>query len=168
MAVAVTRAAAYRAQPILGFLNSRRFYSSIPSQAPEDLEPDKTDQELHDSRQSDTGTGPKYLSRGKLLAAHRARVIPELRKEDLDETFVRGELFILIYFECTQYPRVKEVAPEDKRSTKLQVACLSSTAQLEYECNVKPRVHGRIIGGLRERSCSKRHVLFKQWCHMYA
>ncbi|KAG8707809.1 hypothetical protein FRC08_000272 [Ceratobasidium sp. 394] len=30
------------------------------------------------------------MSRGKLLAAHRARIVPEIREEDLDETFVRG------------------------------------------------------------------------------
>jgi hypothetical protein len=84
----------YRAQPTLGFVKSRRLYSSTSPQIPEDLEPDKTDesQELHESGQLDAGAGPKYLSRGKLLAAHRARVVPELREEDLDETFVRGEL----------------------------------------------------------------------------
>ncbi|CAE6470545.1 unnamed protein product [Rhizoctonia solani] len=35
---------------------------------------------------------PKYISRGKLMTAHRARVLPELKEEDLDEMFVRGEL----------------------------------------------------------------------------
>lgn len=34
----------------------------------------------------------KYISRGKLMAAHRAREVPELKEEDLEETFVRGEL----------------------------------------------------------------------------
>ncbi|KDN49433.1 hypothetical protein RSAG8_02135, partial [Rhizoctonia solani AG-8 WAC10335] len=33
---------------------------------------------------------PKYISRGKLMTAHRARVLPELKEEDLDEMFVRG------------------------------------------------------------------------------
>jgi hypothetical protein len=95
----------YRAQPALGFLTAQRLYSNTPSQPPEDLEPDKADesQELLDGGQSDAGAGPKYLSRGKLLAAHRARVVPELREEDLDETFVRGELPIRIYFEYSQY-----------------------------------------------------------------
>ncbi|CAE6515537.1 unnamed protein product [Rhizoctonia solani] len=32
----------------------------------------------------------KYISRGKLMAAHRAREVPELKEEDLEETFVRG------------------------------------------------------------------------------
>ncbi|CAE6396921.1 unnamed protein product [Rhizoctonia solani] len=39
---------------------------------------------------SDGTDGPKYISRGKLMAAHRARVAPELKEEDLEETFVRG------------------------------------------------------------------------------
>ncbi|KAG9104927.1 hypothetical protein FRC06_004994 [Ceratobasidium sp. 370] len=58
---------------------------------PEDLEPDKADesQELHDDH-SDAKVKPRYTSRGKLLAAHRARIVPEMREEDLDETFVRG------------------------------------------------------------------------------
>ncbi|CAE6384216.1 unnamed protein product [Rhizoctonia solani] len=45
--------------------------------------------ETHESREHGTD-GPKYISRGKLMAAHRARVIPELKEEDLEEMFVRG------------------------------------------------------------------------------
>ncbi|CAE6425717.1 hypothetical protein ACGC1H_004765 [Rhizoctonia solani] len=46
--------------------------------------------ELREHGASDGTDGPKYISRGKLMAAHRARVTPELKEEDLEETFVRG------------------------------------------------------------------------------
>ncbi|CAE6433330.1 unnamed protein product [Rhizoctonia solani] len=39
---------------------------------------------------SDSMDGPRYISRGKLMAAHRARMVPELKEEDLEEMFVRG------------------------------------------------------------------------------
>ncbi|KAG9121925.1 hypothetical protein FRC07_001895 [Ceratobasidium sp. 392] len=54
----------------------------------EDLEPDKIDESkgLHDDR-PDVAAKTRHISRGKLLAAHRARVVPELKEEDLDETF---------------------------------------------------------------------------------
>ncbi|KAG8749848.1 hypothetical protein FRC12_013197 [Ceratobasidium sp. 428] len=75
-----------------GTSGSRNQYSIAPASGLEDLEPDKTDETegLQDNR-SDASSNPRYMSRGKLLAAHRARAIPELKEEDLDETFVRGE-----------------------------------------------------------------------------
>ncbi|KAG8692731.1 hypothetical protein FRC09_010995 [Ceratobasidium sp. 395] len=70
---------------------SRNSYSTTPTDGLEDLEPDETDEtEGFQDKHSDASTKPRYMSRGKLLAAHRARTIPELRDEDLDETFVRG------------------------------------------------------------------------------
>ncbi|KAG8763064.1 hypothetical protein FRC11_006258 [Ceratobasidium sp. 423] len=53
-------------------------------------------EELDETRESweqetlDHMNRPKYMSRGKLMAAHRAREIPELKEEDLEEMFVRG------------------------------------------------------------------------------
>ncbi|KAF8610830.1 hypothetical protein BDV93DRAFT_550612 [Ceratobasidium sp. AG-I] len=78
----------------LNRLHTQRPYATALNQPPEDLEPDKADetQALPDESigQAEVKATPKYISRGKLLAAHRARVVPELREEDLDETFVRG------------------------------------------------------------------------------
>ena len=39
-------------------------------------------------------TPPRYYS--ALKKAHKDRVIPELREEDLEESFVRGMAFILL------------------------------------------------------------------------
>lgn len=77
----------------INYIDARRLYASTSTQPQEDLEPDKADetQALHDEPAEPDGKArPKYLSRGKLLAAHRARVVPELKEEDLEETFVRG------------------------------------------------------------------------------
>ncbi|KAG9095863.1 hypothetical protein FS749_009584 [Ceratobasidium sp. UAMH 11750] len=87
---AVTKLAASSASPRI-VSGSWSLYSTSPVKGSEDLEPDKTDesQELHDGH-SDARIKPNYMSRGKLLAAHRARIVPEIREEDLDEAFVRG------------------------------------------------------------------------------
>ncbi|QRW00254.1 hypothetical protein RhiJN_28272 [Ceratobasidium sp. AG-Ba] len=54
------------------------------------LEPDKADEGQRGADHQANGEKPKHMSRGKLLAAHRARVVPELKEGDLEETFVRG------------------------------------------------------------------------------
>lgn len=95
--LAVSQSAARLVQYPAGinYIDARRLYASTSTQPQEDLEPDKADetQALHDEPAEPDGKArPKYLSRGKLLAAHRARVVPELKEEDLEETFVRGEL----------------------------------------------------------------------------
>lgn len=41
-------------------------------------------------------TPPRYYS--ALKKAHKDRIIPELREEDLEETFVRGMAFDLFHF----------------------------------------------------------------------
>ena len=41
-------------------------------------------------------TPPRYYS--ALKKAHKDRAIPELREEDLEENFVRGMAFNLLYF----------------------------------------------------------------------
>jgi hypothetical protein len=43
-----------------------------------------------------SSTPPRYYS--ALKKAHKDRVIPELREEDLEETFVRGMAFNLLNF----------------------------------------------------------------------
>ncbi|KAF8710335.1 RF-1 domain, partial [Rhizoctonia solani] len=69
------------------------FGKSLPlSLEHESIESIEEDEELPVERSdaSDVMQIPRYISRGKLMAAHRARMIPELREEDLEEMFVRG------------------------------------------------------------------------------
>ncbi|KAH7340331.1 hypothetical protein B0J17DRAFT_650955 [Rhizoctonia solani] len=64
----------------------------LPSESHESVATEEMDemQELGEHEVSDGLNRPKYISRGKLMAAHRARTMPELKEEDLEETFVRG------------------------------------------------------------------------------
>ncbi|CAE6460092.1 unnamed protein product [Rhizoctonia solani] len=64
----------------------------LPSELQESVPAGETNeiQEMGENEVSDSINRPKYLSRGKLMAAHRARTMPELKEEDLEETFVRG------------------------------------------------------------------------------
>ncbi|KAF8758377.1 RF-1 domain [Rhizoctonia solani] len=67
------------------------FGESLPlSLEHESIESIEEEEELPVERSdaSDVMQSPRYISRGKLMAAHRARMIPELREEDLEEMFV--------------------------------------------------------------------------------
>jgi hypothetical protein len=59
----------------------------------ERVDPGETDEEpeVERSEVADATDSSRYISRGKLMAAHRARVMPELKEDDLEEMFVRGE-----------------------------------------------------------------------------
>ncbi|QRW27300.1 RF-1 domain protein [Rhizoctonia solani] len=61
---------------------------SLEHESIESIEEEELPVERSDA--SDVMQSPRYISRGKLMAAHRARMIPELREEDLEEMFVRG------------------------------------------------------------------------------
>ena len=86
---------------ILNRFDTRRLYSSTSIQPAEDLDPDKADEPQtlsnEPTEQPDIKAKPRYMSRGKLLAAHKARVVPDLKEEDLEETFVRGEFSLPLF-----------------------------------------------------------------------
>ncbi|KAJ1310330.1 hypothetical protein OPQ81_007069 [Rhizoctonia solani] len=75
-----------------GFSENHTSADSLPELEHEDPLMDETDhtQGIDEHEVPGDIHRPKYISRGKLLAAHRARVIPELKEEDLEEMFVRG------------------------------------------------------------------------------
>ena len=120
---------------------------------------------------------PRYYS--ALKKAHKDRVIPELREEDLEEAFVRGmssnllnfasfidyDLFagsgpvcsyttvfrIISYYTCNR---------ADNQSIKQKIMCNYITNQRDFAYLVKTRVLSHKIGNWLESGCLKRLVQY--------
>ena len=116
---------------------------------------------------------PRYYS--ALKKAHRDRVIPELREEDLEETFVRGMTFNLWYLmtflnpilfagsgpvcSCIVFSIISTCKRADNQSIKLKIMCNCITSQQDFAYLVKTRVLFPKIGNWLESGCLKRLVV---------
>lgn len=120
-------------------------------------------------------TPPRYYS--ALKKAHKDRVIPELREEDLEETFVRGMAINLLQlryslnyvlfvgsgpvcsyavFRIISYNTCNRA---DNQSIKLKTMYNCITKQQDFAYLVRTRVLSRKIGNWLESGCLKRLVL---------
>ena len=122
-------------------------------------------------------TPPRYYS--ALKKAHKDRVIPELREEDLVESFVRGMAFNLLYFTIflnsvlfagsgpvCSYAAVFRIISYttcnrvDNQSIKLKIMYNCITSQRVFAYPVKIHVLSRKIGNWLESGCLKRLVQY--------
>jgi hypothetical protein len=120
---------------------------------------------------------PRYYS--ALKKAHKDRVIPELREEDLEEAFVRGMDFNLLNFTTflnyvlfagsgpvCLYTAVLRIISyntcnrADNQSIKLKIMCNYITNQRDFAYLVRTRVLSRKIGKWLESGFLKRLVQY--------